>query len=314
MGIDLDMSGPAVRRQVGREALVEGREASWHACQERRDVDGRRLVDEVDRVRGQRRRRQQPQRLGAELDERRWTRDDRPPDPGCAKRLGDDLAHRQRLGTAELERLGGRRGIGQAVGGETRDVVDEHRRQELPAEVGHGNRLEQAGEPDEPIEGDVPRSVDPGRADDRVLDRAGANRRLGPPLRPEPVARVGRGARAGQVDQPADTGTHGRRHQALGPRRVHVHERAAQPRRLDRRVGERERDHETVETLDRTRQPVARGDIRVAKLNLIRELASSGLASVAEDDDPVAAPVQLGGDGATDEARATGDADRHRVV
>ena len=91
-----------------------------------------------------------------------------------------------RLGEAFIPDLGGCR-IGEAVGRQARDVVDEHRRHLLPAEVGHRYRLELTREADEAVERHVTRPVDPGRADDGPAHAAAAHRLLGQPLGAEPV-------------------------------------------------------------------------------------------------------------------------------
>ena len=73
------------RAEVRSEALVERREAPRHPLQQRREVDGRRLVDEVDRVRASAAARAGAAAARGELDERRRARDDRAAEAGGAK-------------------------------------------------------------------------------------------------------------------------------------------------------------------------------------------------------------------------------------
>ena len=62
---------PSTGPEVRRETLLQRRQAAGHPLEQRPEIDGRRLVDEVDGVRRERRLRQELQRPRSELEERR---------------------------------------------------------------------------------------------------------------------------------------------------------------------------------------------------------------------------------------------------
>ena len=124
------------------------------------------------------------------------------------------------------------------------------------------------------------------------------------------AVRIGGGAGAGDIDDPAHAGVAGRGDEVLGPARVDLHERLIPARRLHRRVLEGEGDDERIDAREGWRETLAgRGRRRDRSSMASGNGRVRRLAAVRQHDDPVAAAVELRRDPATDEAGPAGDGD-----
>ena len=148
--------------------------------------------------------------VGAKLDERRWPGHDRPVQARDAKSAGNDFAQPQWVRPTDLEGLVGRLIGHERIRYQARDVVDEHRSQQLPTRVGQRHGLQLSSKAQEAVERHVARPINPCWSHDGVRDVARSDGGFGAPLGTKPVPLRVRGRTcARDVHEIADISRHG---------------------------------------------------------------------------------------------------------